>query len=124
MMRIYDSKSKATLKGAFLLSTLLLCAVAMGFGQQVVNLTAGPTTTTMPDGTVIPMWGYTCGTAAAGSTATCAPLSGSSSAAATGSLGGIYVLNAGAGYSSSPTVTITPAAGNTPTMPSRAVTSL
>ncbi|HEY3625168.1 MAG TPA: hypothetical protein VGL00_02755, partial [Terracidiphilus sp.] len=84
MIRIYVSKSKATLKAAVLASTLLLCAVAMGFGQQV-NLTAGPTTAAMPDGTIVPMWGYTCGTA---SGATCAPLSGSTSAAATGSLGG------------------------------------
>jgi hypothetical protein len=85
MIRIYVSKSKATLKAAVLVSTLLLCAVAMGFGQQpMVNMTAGPATTTMPDVTVIPMWGYSCGTAVSGSTATCAPLSGSSSLAGTG----------------------------------------
>ena len=108
MMRIYNSKSKATLKAAVLLTTVLLCAVAIGFGQQV-NLTAGPTTTTMPDGTVIPMWGYTCGTASAN--ATCAPLSGSSAGASTGALGGIYVLSGGSGYSSSPTVGITGGGG-------------
>ena len=115
MIRINDSKSKATLKAAVLVSALLVFAAATGFGQQVVNLTAGPATTTLPDGTTLPMWGYTCGTAATGSTATCAPLSGSSSGATTGALGGIYVLNGGSNYSSSPTVTITPAAGNTPT---------
>ena len=60
------------------------------------------------------MWGYTCGAAAAGSTATCAPLSGSSSGAATGSLGGIYVLNGGSGYTSSPTVTISAPTGAIP----------
>ncbi len=116
MIRMSNSMSKTPLKAAFLVSALLLFAAA-AFSQQVVNLTAGPTTTTLPDGTVIPMWGYTCGAAVTGSTATCAPLSGSSSAAATGALGGIYVLNGGSGYASAPTVTITPVAGNTPTTP-------
>src|SRR5271169_5336960 len=115
MIRINDSKSKTTLKAAVLVSAFLLFAVATGFGQ--VNLTAGPTTTTLPDGTTLPMWGYTCGTAVASATATCAPLTGSSSGAATGALGGFYVINGGSGYSSSPTVTITPATGNTPTTP-------
>ena len=111
MIRKSDSKSKTPLKAAVLSSFLFLAAVT-GFGQSV-NLTAGPATAAMPDGTIVPMWGYTCGSAASG--ATCAPLSGSMSAAATGSLGGIYVLNGGSSYSSSPTVTITPAAGNAPT---------
>ena len=65
MIRINDSKSKTTLKAAVLLSVFLLFAVVTGFGQQV-NLTAGPTTTTLPDGTVLPMWGYTCGAAVTG----------------------------------------------------------
>jgi hypothetical protein len=107
MNRIHDSKSKTSLKAAILASMLLLCGAALSFGQQVINLTAGPATTTMPDGSVIPMWGYSCGAAVAGSAATCSPLTGSMSAAATGSLGGIYVLNGGSGYSS-PTVTIDP----------------
>ena len=29
---------------------------------QTVSLTAGSTTTTLPDGQTVPMWGYTCGT--------------------------------------------------------------
>ena len=115
MIRINDCKSMTKLKAAVQVTALLLFAVATGFGQQVVNLTAGPATTTLPDGTTLPMWGYSCGTAVTGSTATCAALTGSSSAAATGSLGGIYVLNGGSGYTFTPTVTITPAAGNTPT---------
>ena len=115
MIRIYDSKAKTTLKAAVLVSAVLLFAAATGFGQQVINLTAGPATTTLPDGTTVPMWGYTCGTAVTGSTATCAPLSGSSSGAATGALGGVYVINGGSGYTSAPTVTISPAPGNTPT---------
>ncbi len=121
MIRINDSKSKTTLKAAVLVSAFLLFAAATGIGQQVVNLTAGPTTTTLPDGTTLPMWGYSCGAAVTGSTATCAPLTGSNpanpstgSAAAIGALGGIYVLNGGSGYSSSPTVTISDPTGAIP----------
>ena len=111
MIRINDCKSKTTLKAAFLLSAFLLFAAATGFGQQVVNLTAGPATTTMPDGTVVPMWGYSCGAAVTGSTATCAPLSGASVGATTGALGGVYVLAGGSGYTSAPTVAISAPTG-------------
>ena len=110
MIPIYDSKSKTSLKAAVLLSWLLLCAVAMGFGQTV-NLTAGPATAAMPDGTIVPMWGYSCGTA---SGATCAPLSGANpatSSAAMGALGGVYLLNGGSGYSSGTTITISAPTG-------------
>ncbi len=51
-----------TLKAAVLASAFLLFAAVTGF-TQAVNLTAGPTTAAMPDGTVVPMWGYTCGAA-------------------------------------------------------------
>jgi hypothetical protein len=44
------------------------------FGQQQVNLTAEPSTATMPDGTAVPMWGYSCGAVVSGSTATCSSL--------------------------------------------------
>ena len=88
-----------------------LPGAATGFGQQQVNLTAGPATTTMPDGTVLPMWGYSCGAAVTGSTATCAPLSGASAGASTGALGGVYVLNSGSGYTSAPSVTISAPTG-------------
>jgi hypothetical protein len=64
MIRINDSKSKTTLKAAVLVSAFLLLAVATGFGQ--VNLTVGPATTTLPDGTTLPMWGYSCGVAVTG----------------------------------------------------------
>ena len=57
MIRINDFKCKATLKAAAALSVLLFFAAAAAFGQQVINLNAGPATTTMPDGTVVPMWG-------------------------------------------------------------------
>src|SRR5215470_7237505 len=63
----------ALLKSALAASVLLLGSGA-AFGQQQVNLTAGPASATMPDGTSVPMWGYTCGAAVANSTATCASL--------------------------------------------------
>src|SRR6516165_9175621 len=65
---------KAILKNAARILAILPFAAAAAFGQQTINLTVGPTTTTMPDGTTVPMWGYSCGTAVTGSTATCAAL--------------------------------------------------
>ena len=119
MIRIYNSKAKTTLKAAVLMCAFLLFAGATGFGQ--VNLTAGPNTTTLPDGTTIPMWGYSCGAAVSGSAVSCAPLSGTNpanpamgSAAAIGALGGVYVINGGSGYSSSTTVTISDPTGSIP----------
>ena len=63
---------KATLKTAVCAVTILLLGATALLAQQQVNLTAGPTTATMPDGSIVPMWGYICGSAVAGSTATCA----------------------------------------------------
>ncbi len=67
---------KAILKAATLAVAALLLTAGASFAQQVVNLTAAPTTTTLPDGTTVPMWGYSCGTAAANTApaATCAAL--------------------------------------------------
>src|SRR5262249_42231422 len=88
---MHTNKFKAILKIAAPVLAILSFATA-AYGQQQINLTAGPTTTTMPDGTVVPMWGYTCGTVVAASTATCAALNPASvttaattSAAAVGS---------------------------------------
>jgi IPT/TIG domain len=72
---------KANLKTAVLVATVLLLDAGQAVAQQQINLTAAPTTATMTDGTVVPMWGYSCGTAVSGSTATCAA---SNPAAATG----------------------------------------
>jgi hypothetical protein len=44
----------------------------MASAQQQINLTAGASTITLPDGSSVPMWGYTCGAAVTGSSATCA----------------------------------------------------
>src|SRR5450432_3067923 len=61
---------KSSLKTAVLATTILLLGASMAVAQ--VNLTAAPTALTAPDGATVPMWGYSCGTAVAGSTATCA----------------------------------------------------
>jgi hypothetical protein len=60
---------KGILKSTARVLAILSFATA-AFGQTI-NLTAGPSSATMPDGTVVPMWGYTCGTAV---TATCTAL--------------------------------------------------
>jgi hypothetical protein len=114
MIRINDSKWMTTLKTATAACVLVFLATVAGFGQQQINLTAGPATTTLPDGSTIPMWGYSCGAAVTGSTATCAPLSGANpatSSAAMGALGGVYILNGGSGYTSAPTVAISAPTG-------------
>src|SRR5437588_7977140 len=75
-MTMPTNNFNAILKAALRVAAILPFAAVVAFGQQTVNLTAGPTTTTMPDGTVVPMWGYTCGALATGvtSTATCLAL--------------------------------------------------
>src|SRR2546429_1911962 len=80
-MRFNDLK--ICLKTAVLLTAVLLLGAGRVVAQQQVNLTAGPTTVTLPDGSVVPMWGYSCGTAVTGSTATCANLNPLAPAATT-----------------------------------------
>jgi len=50
---------KSVLKYAGLAASVLLLASGAAVAQ--VNLTAGPAIATLPDGTAVPMWGYTCG---------------------------------------------------------------
>jgi hypothetical protein len=65
---------KTTLKAAVRVVGILSFAASVAFGAPVtVNLTAGPATATLPDGSTVPMWGYTCGTV----NANCAPLNSS-----------------------------------------------
>src|SRR5207244_7255986 len=64
---------KSVLKHAGLAATVLLLANGVAFGQQTVNLSVGPATATLPDGTAVPMWGYSCAGVALG-TATCSAL--------------------------------------------------
>src|SRR3989475_1816815 len=65
---------KVILKAALRALCILPFAAVVALGQQQVNLTAGPATATLPDGSAVPMWGYSCGAAVTGSTATCAAL--------------------------------------------------
>ena len=74
MIRMGDFNFRARLRAVLLVSGFFLMATVTGLGQQQINLTAMPTTTTMPDGTMLPMWGYVCGSAVTGSTASCAAL--------------------------------------------------
>ncbi|HKN55018.1 MAG TPA: hypothetical protein VJX66_21155, partial [Amycolatopsis sp.] len=60
------------IKSGFTACALLLASGA-SFAEQV-NLTAAPATATLPDGSAVPMWGYSCGSPVS-ATATCAALS-------------------------------------------------
>src|SRR5207253_2251773 len=74
---------KSVLKHAGLAASVLLLASGAAFAQQQVNLTAAPATATMPDGTAVPMWGYSCdATQVAGTTASCTALNKAVAAAA------------------------------------------
>ncbi len=64
---------KSVLKNTGLAACVLLASGA-AFAQQQVNLTAAAANASLPDGAVVPMWGYSCGALVSGSTATCAPL--------------------------------------------------
>jgi hypothetical protein len=65
---------KAIVKTALRGAAVLLLGAGVAPAQQTINLSAGPTTATLPDGTAVPMWGYTCGAVASTATATCAAL--------------------------------------------------
>src|SRR5947209_1157083 len=71
MQRNYLTTS---LKTAVLAVTVLLLGVGLCSAQQQVNLTAAPAPLTLPDGSSVPMWGYSCGASVTGSTASCAAL--------------------------------------------------
>ena len=68
---------KSSLKTAVLATTILLLGASLAVAQ--VNLTASRTNTTLPDGKLVPMWGYSCGTATG---ATCAALNPNAGTAA------------------------------------------
>ena len=57
--------------------------LASSAASAQINLSAGPATAALPDGSAVPMWGYTCGAAVSGSTATCAALNPAATAAGT-----------------------------------------
>src|SRR6202521_5111391 len=84
-MRTYNFKT--ILKTVVLVFSILLFGAGASVAQTVVNLTAAPTTATLPDGSVVQMWGYFCNY---GSTLTPPTTPGSCSALNT---------NAGTGWS-------------------------
>ena len=69
-MRSNNYKSRLSLSG--LTAAVFLLASGAVLAQQQINLTAAPTSAALPDGSSVPMWGYSCGTVVDGSTATCA----------------------------------------------------
>ncbi len=68
------SAFKSLLIRTGLAASVLLLASGAAFAQQQINLSAGPATATLPDGSLVPMWGYSCGAVVPSSTATCTPL--------------------------------------------------
>jgi hypothetical protein len=65
---------KAIFKTAVLGAAVLLLGAGVADAQQQINLTAGPTTANMPDGSQVPMWGFSCGASISTSVATCKAL--------------------------------------------------
>jgi hypothetical protein len=66
---------KAIMKTSAWGAAVLLFGAGVAAAQQQVNLTAARTNVTLPDGSLVPMWGYSCDkTQVTGSTATCAAL--------------------------------------------------
>src|SRR6476660_3921778 len=57
-MRTYYFKKIS--KAAALAFCIFFLGTSASVGQTVVNLTAAPTTATLPDGSTVPMWGYFC----------------------------------------------------------------
>src|SRR5580765_5744615 len=65
---------KSVLISSGLAASVLLLASGACYAQSV-NLTAGPTNAILPDGSIVPMWGYSCnGVAGAAPAPTCAAL--------------------------------------------------
>src|SRR2546429_5891476 len=74
MTTMRTNNLKAILKAAVRVLAILPFAACVALGQQTINLTAGPAKAYLPDGSAVPMWGYSCGTAVTGATATCVAL--------------------------------------------------
>src|SRR5947209_17061643 len=77
--RTFVPKQASRLAGILFFGAALACAE-----QPVVNLTAAPANAMLPDGTAVPMWGYSCTPLATGvaSSATCAALNPTATAGA------------------------------------------
>lgn len=66
---------KMNLIKAWFAASILLLANSGALADSAVTLTAAPTTTTLPDGQTVPMWGYACGTVS-GAGASCTAANG------------------------------------------------
>ncbi len=106
------------IKSGLAVSALLLAGAACA--QSTVSLTALPQSATMPDGTVVPMWGLSCGANAALNATGAAALSTTTA----GTVSSITVTTAG-GYTTAPTVTLSapPAGARRPPRLRRSVSS-
>ncbi|WP_109488884.1 choice-of-anchor D domain-containing protein [Occallatibacter savannae] len=59
------------LRTAVIGASVLLAGAVGAMAQDQINLTAGPSTAVLPDGSVVPMWGYSCGVPVPSSPASC-----------------------------------------------------
>src|SRR5262245_33475522 len=82
-----SSVLKSTLRMSSVAASLLLLASGAAMAQSTVTLRAGPSTTNLPDGQSVAMWGYTCGdslpTPGPSVNATCTAAHGTAQPAAT-----------------------------------------
>src|SRR5882672_7552332 len=77
-----NSNKAGLIKSALAVSALLF-ANGLALAQSTVTLTAAPTTTILPDGQAVPMWGYACG-AVSGTGVSCTAANGAAQ------LGGVW----------------------------------
>src|SRR5215469_18962188 len=82
---------KATIKTAVLGAAVLLLGAGVAGAQQQINLTAQPTNAVMPDGSTVPMWGYSCGAVVTTNTAPSATCAALNPNAGTATIGGTSV---------------------------------
>ena len=113
-MRITNKLTKTVLLAA---AGALLGATGVAQAQVALNLTASRTSTVMPDGNIVPMWGWSCGNGTAGTGGTQQSFNNNATATATitgGAVTGFTVTNGGGGYTAAPGVTLSaPPTGGT-----------
>ncbi len=95
-----NKRLKAILKTVAQGAAVLLFGAGIASAQTSVRLTAAPANATLPDGSSVPMWGYTCGTTTGGS---CAALN----TAAAGSWSPIIITVPYTGSSTKLSITLT-----------------
>src|SRR5882757_5271090 len=61
IMNMGTNVSKPSLLKTSFAASIFFFTGGMAMAQSTVTLTAAPTTTTLPDGQIVQMWGYTCG---------------------------------------------------------------